>query len=113
MRSTYYGDTNNENSTQPGEIELTGREQYAKLGSLFSLLSIPSILLPPLMIPLSLAAIVLGILGYKSYLQRQAVRAVVLGSIMLLTGMTLTLAAAMMLPYTQELMDMLSAGMPG
>ncbi|MCD8077048.1 MAG: zinc-ribbon domain-containing protein [Lachnospiraceae bacterium] len=78
----------------------------ARASLILGILSIVSITMPYITIILSLAAIAFGVLGSRSRRRGQAIAGIVLGVIMLVTGMVFLVCLSALAPYEEELANL-------
>ncbi len=78
----------------------------ARASLILGILSIVSITMPYITIILSLAAIAFGILGSRSRRRGQAIAGIIMGVVMLLTGMVLLVCLSALEPYEEELTNL-------
>lgn len=110
QRNPYSYSNNNyeQKQEQKPEPDKTGKEGMATASLVLGIIAVVSCCIPYLAIPVSIAAIGFGILGYKSAARTKAIIGIVLGAAMLLVGMTLLISISALMPYSEELLEAFS-----
>lgn len=92
--------------TDPEE-EQRVRSRFAGLSFLVSIVSIMSLSFPYVTTPLSVMAILFGVISLRrqEYARKRAITGIVIGAVTFLLGATLTICMVILMPYAEDLMS--------